>query len=192
MKAESRKLAAQMSSGGGRAQTDVHLAYKEWSIRAYRLADVAAGRTVADLERSASPERVFVERIRRGAELIDATPETVLQAGDVVAIGARRRVLLGGSLPLGEEVEDPALLEFPMATLDVVVTKREVAEQPLSVLAQRHGRGVVLAKLIRGGEEIPFDAETIINRGDLLRAGRRPAGRGARRTGGGLHRASIE
>ena len=65
--------------------------------------------------------------------------------------------------------EDPALLEFPMATLDVVVTKRDVAEQTLSVLAQRYGRGVVLAKLIRGGEEIPFDAETIINRGDLLR-----------------------
>ena len=168
MKEESRKLAGHMSSGRS-SDEDVHLAYKEWSIRAYRLAAAAAGRTVADLERSASPERVFVERIRRGAELIDAPPETVLQSGDVVAIGARRRVLLSGSLPLGEEVEDPALLEFPMATLDVVVTKRDAVEQPLSVLAQRHGRGVVLAKLIRGGEEIPFDAETIINRGDLLR-----------------------
>ena len=69
MKAESRKLAAQMSSGGRASDQDVHLAYKEWSIRVYRLADVSAGRTVADLERSASPERVFVERIRRGAEL---------------------------------------------------------------------------------------------------------------------------
>ena len=76
------------------------------------------------------------------------TPETVLQAGDVVAIGARRRVLLGGSLPVREEVVEQALLEFPMATLDVVVTKREAVEQPLSVLAERHGRGVVLAKLI--------------------------------------------
>ena len=53
----------------------------------------------------------------------------MLQSGDVVAIGARRRVLLGGSLPLGEELEDPALLDFPMATLDVVVTKRDAAEQ---------------------------------------------------------------
>jgi putative transport protein len=51
----------------------------------------------------------------------------------------------------------------------VVVTKRDVAEQPLSILARKYGRGVVLAKLIRGGEEIPFNAETIINRGDLLR-----------------------
>ena len=173
--ASSRPEGGEPETGERRCRRRRHLgsrrsmAYKEWSVRAYRLADGAVGRTVADLERSASPERVFVERIRRGAELIDATPETVLQSGDVVAIAARRRVLLSGSLPLGEEVEDPALLDFPMATLDVVVTKRDVAEQPLSVLAQRHGRGVVLVKLIRGGEEIPFDAETIINRGDLLR-----------------------
>ena len=169
LKAESRKLAAQMSSAGRTSDEGVHMAYKEWSIRAYRLADVAAGRTVADLERSASAERVFVERIRRGAELMDATAETILRSGDVLAITARRRVLLSGSLPITEEVEDRALLDFSMATRDVVVTKREVAEQPLSLLAERYGRGVVLAKLIRGGEEIPFNAETIINRGDLLR-----------------------
>ena len=168
LKAEGRKLAEQMSSGG-RASRDEHLAYKEWSIRAYQLGDDSGGRTVADLERAASPERVFVERIRRGTDLIDGTPSTVLQLGDVIALAARRRVLLSGSLPIEDEVEDPGLLDFPMATLDVVVTKRDVAEQPLSVLAQRHGRGVVLVKLIRGGEEIPFDAETIINRGDLLR-----------------------
>ena len=169
LKAESRKLAAQLSPAGRTSDEEAHLAYKEWSIRAYQLADVSGGRTVADLERSASPERVFVERIRRGPDLLNGTPATVLETGDVIAIAGRRRVLLSGSLPLNEEVEDPALLDFPMATLDVVVTKREVAEQPLSVLAQQHGRGVVLVKLIRGGEEIPFNAETIINRGDLLR-----------------------
>jgi putative transport protein len=169
LKEESRKLADQMS--GGDKSSDARLAYKEWSIRAHRLADVPPGQTVKDLEGSAGAERVFVERIRRGAELMEATPETVLRSGDVVAIAARRRVLLGGRLPLGQEVDDAGLLEFPMATLDVVVTKREAAEQPLSVLAQRHGRGVVLAKLIRGGEEIPFTPDTIINRGDLLRLG---------------------
>jgi putative transport protein len=146
------------------------MAYKEWSIRAFRLAESAVGRTVADLERSvASPERMFVERIRRGVELIEAAPDTVLQSNDIVAIGARRRVLLGGNLPLRQEVEDPELLAFPMAALDVVVTKRSAVEQSLTVLGQQHGRGVVLAKLIRGGEEIPFTPETIVNRGDILR-----------------------
>lgn len=151
------------------ASDAVHLAYKEWSIRAYRLAEVFTDRTVRDLEASAGAERVFVERVRRGTELIDATPDMMLRSGDVVAVAARRRVLLGGRLPLGAEVEDPALLEFPIATLDVVVTKRDVAEQPLSAIAQRYGRGVGLAKLIRGGEEIPFGPDTTVNRGDLLR-----------------------
>ena len=168
LKAESRKLANQGTAGRS-ADERAHLAYKEWSIRACRLDDAWAGRTVADVEHAASPERLFVERIRRGAELMDAPPETVLQSGDIIAVAARRRVLLAGDLPIREEVEDPALLEFPMATLDIVVTKREVTEQPLSAVAKRHGRGVALVKLVRGGEEIPFDGATIINRGDLLR-----------------------
>jgi len=166
LKAESQRLAKQVSSAGDSSD---HLAYREWSIRAYRLGQAGDGRTVADFERIEGSERVFVERIRRGAELLDATPETVLQSSDVVAIAARRKVLLRGNLPLGEEVEDPQLLDFPMATLDVVVTKGEAAERPLSALAVQHGRGVALAKLIRGGEDIPFGPETIINRGDLLR-----------------------
>jgi putative transport protein len=169
MKAESKKLAAEMQGGVAGHDQDVRLAYKEWSIRALRAADAVAGQTVADFERAAHPERVFVERIRRGTALLDATPATVLQPGDVLAIGARRRVLLGGSLALLDELEDPELLDFPMAALDIVVTRREAEDQKLSVLAERHGRGVILAKLIRGGEEIPFNAETVINRGDLLR-----------------------
>jgi len=106
-----------MSPGEQTADDGVRLAYKEWSIRAHRLADVAGNRTVAELELAASPDRIFVERIRRGTELLDATPDTILRSGDVVAMAARRSVLLSGSLPIREEVEDPALLEFPMELL---------------------------------------------------------------------------
>ena len=166
LKDEGKKLAAHAQADG---EDPVQMAYKEWSIRAHRLDHVPGGQTVGDFETLAGKERVFIERIRRGAELIDATPSIVLQSGDVVAIAARRRVLIDGGLPLGPEVIDRDLLAFPMTTLDIVVTNRQVAEQPLSVVATQHGRGVALAKLIRGGEEIPFAPDTIINRGDLLR-----------------------
>jgi putative transport protein len=56
-----------------------------------------------------------------------------------------------------------------MAALDVVVTRREAADRPLAEMAEEHGRGVVLLKLIRAGEEIPFTPATLVNRGDLLR-----------------------
>src|SRR4029077_4450164 len=64
MKAEGKKLAAQMTAGGRASDEDVHLAYKDGSMRAYRLATAAVGRTVGAFEQAATPERVFVERIR--------------------------------------------------------------------------------------------------------------------------------
>ena len=165
LKAESRKMDAQAASPT--AARGTRPAYREWDVRAYRVLESWAGRTVSDIERSFAPDRVFVQRVRRGEEIKDALPATLLQAGDAVVVGARRHVLLGQGL--GEEVEDRELLDFPLAALDVVVTKKDVAERALGEIAEEHGRGVALAKLVRGGEEIPFAPDTLINRGDLLR-----------------------
>ena len=78
-------------------------------------------------------------------------------------------MLLAAGAPFGAEVEDRELLDVPMAALDVVVTRSGIAERPLEEIAEEHGRGVVLLKLVRAGEEIPFAPGTILNRGDLLR-----------------------
>jgi putative transport protein len=82
---------------------------------------------------------------------------------------ARRHVLLAQGARFGGEVEDPELLDYPLAALDVVVTRKEVADRPLAAIADEHGRGIVLTELVRGGEEIPFSPGTIVQRGDLLR-----------------------
>jgi len=167
LKAESRKLERELS-GGQEWGPAGPSAYREWDMRAYRIDDAAwADRSVADLEHSFAPERAFVERIHRGGEFLEAAPETVLRRGDAVAIAARRRVLAGG-VPIGVEIEDRTLLDFPVEALDVVVTNKALDELTLAELAERHGRGVALAKLVRGGEEIPFVPSTVINRGDLL------------------------
>jgi putative transport protein len=121
------------------------------------------------LEKSFVPERVFIERIRRDSNFVEATPDTVLHAGDVVVIVARRRVLLSEGFAIGVEVEDREVLDFPVDTADVVVTNRAVVDETLPILAEQYGRGVALQKLIRGGEEIPFTLETTVQRGDLLR-----------------------
>ena len=167
LKAESRALEEHMS-GGKAAEPGTQSAYREWDIRAYRLG-ASWNRRVADLEQSFAPARVFVERIRRGDALLDADPETVLRPGDLVAVAARRHVLLAAGHMIGSEVEDRHLLDFPLTTADVVITNGAIAERTLSDLSAQHGRGVVLLKLVRGGEEIPFTAETTVNRGDLLR-----------------------
>jgi putative transport protein len=169
LRKESAELEALLDSGGSETRTGTMSAYREWDVRAYRIPDSAAGRSVSDFERSFLPDRVFVVTFRRGTELMDAAPDLVLLDGDVAAVQARRPLHLAEGAPFGEEVEDRDLLDFAVAALDVVVTNRDIADRPLVELAEEHGRGVVLLKLVRGGEELPFSAETIVNRGDLLR-----------------------
>ena len=168
LKAESRKLEAQMSATPAEESRE-HSGHWEWDMRAYRLAEASARLRVADLEKSFMPERVFIERIRRDARLVDAAPDTMLQGGDVVVALARRRVLLSESFTIGVEVEDHELLDFPTLTADVIVTNRAIADLPLPVLAEWYGRGVAVEKLIRGGEEIPFPLQMTLQTGDVLR-----------------------
>ena len=170
LKAESRKLEMQMSGGKPETAPGVQSAYREWALRTYRLADgPSANLTVAALEKAAAPERVFVARIRRAGEIMEAAPDTVLRPGDVIAIAARRRVILADPARFGVEVEDHELLDFPLAVRDVVLTNKALAERTLADVAEEHGRGIALHKLVRGGEEIPFTPTTTLNRGDLLR-----------------------
>jgi putative transport protein len=193
LKAESRKLEAETGGSGADRAAQVS-AYREWTIRAFAIAGGSfAARSVAELEGSFAPERVFVERIRRGAELIDPAPGTTLRAGDVVAVAGRRSVLVPGGAPIGREVEDRDLLAFPLVALDTVITNRALVDQTLATLAERHGRGVTLLKLVRGGQEIPFTASTTVNRGDTLRiAGSTPDVERAAKAIGYVERPSSE
>ncbi|MGE5359265.1 MAG: aspartate-alanine antiporter [Bacteroidales bacterium] len=192
LKAESRKLAEQMSVAPV-TEPGTQSAYREWDIRAFRIGDSAVvGSGVGVLEQSFAPERVFVQRIRRGDKLIDPTPDAVLHAGDVVAMAARRSVFLHAAT-LGQEVADRELLDFPLVALDVVLTNRQMAEKTLQELADEYGHGVVLMRLVRAGEEIPFGPSTVINRGDLLRlAGSKAEVERAGRVLGYIERPSSE
>jgi putative transport protein len=70
---------------------------------------------------------------------------------------------------IGPEVKDKALLDIPTEFLDVVVTKKAWAGKTLRELAtSEFARGVFLKKLVRGGQPVPFTAETCLDRGDLL------------------------
>ena len=167
LKEESRALESRMSAGR-REEAGTRSAYREWDIRSYRVPDAWARRAVGELEQSFRPDRVYVERIRRGSELVAVTRDTTLHAGDVAAIAARRRVMVQAGSALGTEVEDRELMDFPVILADAVVTNRAIVNLTLRELASQHGHGVALEKLVRGGEVMPFTPETTLNRGDLL------------------------
>ncbi|HEX7979370.1 MAG TPA: aspartate-alanine antiporter [Gemmatimonadaceae bacterium] len=164
--AESKKMEEELGGGVERDDGPVP-AYREWDFRAYRLKEDWAGRSVGDLEKSFAPERVFVERVRQDGHVVDAEPATVLSSGGAVALVARRRVVSKG-VAVGSEIDDRELLDFPVTNVNVVVTNKSIVNRTIEELAKEYGRAVALRRLVRGGEEIPFEPRTRVNRGDLL------------------------
>jgi putative transport protein len=145
-------------------------AYQDVVTRAYKLSPEFARQRVADLEALwPANQRAIVERLRRGDQMTDCTPDTVLEAGDTIAIAGRAHTLLHESRPFLQEVDDESLLNVPIVSADVVLTNRKLAEQPLKGLAERvAARDIFLLKVRRAGRELPFAPETQMERGDIL------------------------
>jgi putative transport protein len=164
----SRKLNEKIA-GKPETEPGVDSAFQEWSLRAFRVTGSRwAGRTVADLERSVPGARIFVQRIRHDGTVSDPAPDTVIRAGDVVAVMARQSVMLETLKGIGPETMDRELLDFPIAYRELVITKKQVVDKTLRELAGRGGQGLALHKLTREGQEMPFSPETTVNRGDML------------------------
>ena len=160
--------------GGGQELGGASQAWHQFELRAYRIASdgPAVGMTVAAAEASA-PEgaRLFIQRIRRGSEIHDATLDFKLKAGDVVAVGGRREQLVALLSPRGDEVDDPELLAVPAEGVDVYVTSKAVDGKTLEELGHLPGaRGIFLRRIKRGPTEtqIPVLPKTVLHRGDTI------------------------
>src|SRR6476660_2713670 len=62
--------------------------WTRWALRAYKVqpGGKAAGLRVAEAESMVPNARLFILRIRRGGQIMDATADVVLKEGDVVAV----------------------------------------------------------------------------------------------------------
>src|ERR1700739_349785 len=132
--------------GGSREFGGAGTAWHRWDMRAFRVPPGArvVGLRASEAEALVPEARVFVLRLRRNGVIEEATADTGLREGDVVAvagaretlvniIGERVRVAAVGSARetttsvAGEgpkEVDDPELLSIPVEGVDVYVTNK--------------------------------------------------------------------
>jgi putative transport protein len=179
--------------GGKKELGGAGFAWHRWEMRAFRVAP--SGRVVGlraiEAEALVPNARVFILRLRRNGVIEEATADTVLREGDIVAVAGTREALVNiigervkvaavagsrdastkvaGGVPI--EVDDPELLSVPVEGVDVYVTNKAVDGKTLAELAQLPGsRGVFLRKITRGATAtaIPILPNTTINRGDIL------------------------
>jgi putative transport protein len=168
---ECKKYEAELSKGapaGG-----MGLAWHQFEIRAFELTaeHKAAGKTVGEAERFSSESRMFVERIRRDGKIIDFDSNTELKPGDIIAISGCTEALVAIA-ERAKEVADKELLNLPVESVDLVVTKKEIDGRTLIDIAKdEFARGVFLSKITRGATsvDIPVLAQTKIYRGDILK-----------------------
>jgi putative transport protein len=159
--------------GGTREMGGAGSAWHRWVVRAFRVqpGGKAVGLRAADAEAMIPDARVFVLRLRRNGTIEEATADTVLREGDVVAVSGARDVLVKMIGEGAKEVDDPELLNVPVEGVDVYVTNKEVDGKTLADLAQRpSARGVFLRKITRGATatNIPVLPNTTVQRGDIL------------------------
>ena len=163
----------QKQGGGTKDPGGLGSAWHRWEIRAFRIKPdgKAVGLRCVEAEAMLPDARVFVLRVRHNGVVEDATADTVLSEGDVVALLGARESLLRVVGEGGNEVEDPELLSMPVEGVDILVTNKAVDAKTLVELGQlSEARGVFLRKITRGATatDIPILPNTQIYRGDLL------------------------
>jgi putative transport protein len=159
--------------GGKKALGGQGTAWYQHELRAFRVRVGAriVGKTAQEAEALLPDQRVFVQCLRRGGQIMDATADTVIQAGDVVALAGQREVLVNVIGVAAEEVDDRELLAVPVEGVDVYVTSREADGKTLAELATSpRTRGVFLRKITRGATatDIPILPGTQLQRGDIV------------------------
>ena len=160
--------------GGGKDLGGAGSAWHRFELRAFRVRQggKAVGLRAVEAEGLVPNARVFVERIRRKDGTIeDATADSVIHEGDVLAVVGPREVLVKVIGENAQEVDDPELLNVPVEGVDVYVTEKAVDGKTLAELARLpEARSVFLRRITRGATatEIPILPSTTIQRGDIL------------------------
>jgi putative transport protein len=159
--------------GGKKAAGGPGTAWHQFEARAFqvRVGGPVVGKTAQQAEALLPEQRVFIQRIRRDGKIIDATADTVIEAGDVVVVAGRRDVLVSVVGAAAVEVDDRELLAMPVEGVDVYVTSKDVDGRTLAELAKSSAvRGVFLRKITRGATatDIPILPNTQLQRGDIV------------------------
>lgn len=179
VRAACRELEDKMG-GSDNNKPDFVEAKRNVIFRAYRVENewFLDGRSIGEIERffEKQGKRLFVERIRKGWKIVDnTTPNMVVNVGDEIVLCGRREYVIGEEGWIGSEVDDDAILEFP-----VLVMKTRVAGKSRKRLCSFGGKsvgelrtqpfmhGVSIQKILRMGVEIPVFPGTKLNNGDVI------------------------
>jgi putative transport protein len=141
--------------------------YRPFGIRAYKLENRdTIGKSLGAM-RESNPEYSYL-RVVRGADVLEATDDLVLQGNDIVTLGGSLENLTSKMGIIGPEVPSKEALSIPVDVAEILVTNKEAEKIPLEQYRKEYGAQIQGIKLERGGNPIPRGSLTKLQRFDVL------------------------
>lgn len=170
LKAEAKKLEKRL---GGGAEDEESPELFSWTrrldMRAYAALNGAViGKSAANIE-TLFPARVAIDKIKRGDNIIECVPETVVQREDtILVLGATAQLAHADEL-IGPEVDRASIIDVVGETIDVCVLNKDAVSRTLGELGKsKLAHGVFLQKATRQGRELPILPGTTVHKCDIL------------------------
>jgi len=131
----------------------------------------AAGKTVSQIEDSASAGKITVERVKRRGGILGISSDLVLENEDILLIVGRRAGMVHLDELIGPETTDTDGMEMVVVTRDIIISNKIYANKTISQLqttskALRHG--IYFLNLVRGQQRISLSSSTTIKAGDVV------------------------
>lgn len=176
VKEQTAQLAAQMNRSELSQDPAYINANRPVIFRAYRVDGEFfdnGGKTVDEIQDyiiNKLKRRIFIERIRQNGVIIDNPKgNEIINKGDEIVMSGRRAFVIMDESWIGEEVNDPQLLSFSVENIDVILTRKGAGCMTVDQLrSQPWMCGIVIAKIMRSGTEIPVLAKMQLRPGDIM------------------------
>ena len=128
-------------------------------------------RSVSEIEgkMQSMGRRIFVDRVRIDGKIVEETPDLNIKKGDEIVLSGRRETVIQDESWVGEEINDPELLTFPVESIMVLLTKKTACGMTVEELRrQKFMHGILIKSIKRSGVEIPVLPGLKLQTGDLL------------------------
>lgn len=165
IKAEAEQLHGSLLLGSGQ-----NFALSDVTGRLYRITN-KVNQTVESLEKVING--ISIERIKRGNRIIEAAPETLLKAKDIILVVGHRDAMISATDLLGEEVNSAQGMDVVMNTQDVEMRNTRYVGQNLTqvlssdeVMKLKHG--IYLIAVHRDGQPLPLNNDMVFKLGDVI------------------------
>ncbi|MBU9846744.1 aspartate-alanine antiporter [Rahnella ecdela] len=113
-----------------------------------------------------------IERVKRGKQIMEPTPDMPLQPDDIVLVVGRRSAIVAVAGRLGKELQDEEGMELTMQKRDVVITNKTLDKRTFGdireAVAKDVRHGVYVSQISRQGKALPLEPETLLMLGDVV------------------------